>query len=504
MRIRTILLLLVLCSALPLHAQRVVTRGHGDADLDAILRAAINPNTLVVTRDTLITARDTVERDILVLKSRFILEGTIRGNLTGVEANMYVRPSGRVSGQVTNVAGGYYPSELAKVAAVEDRPLAPYHVVPGDDEWVIQGMVKRPALRPIGGVQLPEYNRVDGLRIEAGPAFLLPPFAGVEPTISGSIGYATEREEILGRAELKMKRGRSTLAFGWEDDVTATNEDWIRSQLKNSLSTIWNGKDYRDYYEADRTYLEFRRVLEKGRRTSEYWIRGQNELADGLLAGDPFVLFKPDSVRSNLFVPASRVTSAFVGAETEWSGLTSVWRISAALEFAAKVLKADLAYNAYAASALYAMQAIANHTLEIEANFRGPLPGTEELPLQRWTFIGGSGTLYTFDIAEFRGDRLAFVETEYTIPFAARLSMPILGQPKLKLMHNIGMAWSYQQDRSFEQNIGARIQFAVAYARVIANPDGGDTEFSIGVSFPSRGYPWEKAPKRSGLGGIVP
>jgi len=60
------------------------------------------------------------------------------------------------------------------------------------------------------------------------------------------------------------------------------------------------------------------------------------------------------------------------------------------------------------------MKAIANHTLEIEANFRGPLPGTETLPLQRWTFVGGSGTLYTFDIAEFRGDRLAFVGVAQT------------------------------------------------------------------------------------------
>ena len=500
MRTRFLILFFLIASALPLHAQRVLTRGYGEADLDAIIRAIIHPRTLVVTRDTLIAASDTVGRDILVLRSRFIVEGAIQGDVVGVEANMYLRPNARITGQVTNVSGGYYPSELAKVSRVEDRPLAPYHVVRSGEDYVIEGTVKRPALKLLGGFQLPEYNRVDGLRAEVGPSILLPPFAGTEPILSGSIGYALEREELLGRAELALKRGRSTLSFGWEDDVTLTNETWIRSQLKNSLSTIWNGKDYRDYYAADRVYLEFRRVLETGGRTSAYWIRGQNELARPLVAGDPFAVLKPDSVRPNLFVPQSRVTSAFVGATTEWNGLRDVWELSGALEFAAKVLDADHAYNAYTLYGLYAMQAIANHTLEIEANFRGPLPGTEELPLQRWTFVGGSGTLYTFDIAEFRGDRLAVIETEYTSPFAARLTLPVLGNPRLKLMHNIGMAWSRQEKRSFEQNIGARLQFSIAFARYIVNPNGGDSKFSVGVSFPSGGYPWEKAPRRPSLG----
>lgn len=478
----------------PLHAQRITTRGYGEADLDALLRSTIAASPLIITRDTLIGARDTVRANVLVLKTRFIVEGTILGDVTGVEANMYLRPNARVAGRVMNVSGGYYPSELANVGSVEDRPLAPYHVVRDADGWIIQGTVTRPALKLTGGVQLPEYNRVDGLRAEVGPSFLLPPVAGVEPTISGSIGYATEREEVLGRAQLGLKRGRSTLTFGWEDDITRTNEQWIRSDLKNSISVIWNGKDYRDYYEADRVFLEFRRVLEKGTRTSEYFIRGQNELAHPLISGDPFSVLAPDSVRPNLFVARSRVTSAFVGAKSEWTGLTSVWKIAGTLEFAAKLLKADEAYNAYAASAVYAMKAIANHTLEIEANFRGPLPGTETLPLQRWTFVGGSGTLYTHQIAQFRGHRLAFIETEYTIPFARQLKLPILGQPKLKLMHNIGMAWAYQQDNPFEQNVGARLQFAVAYIRYVIDPgEGGESKFSAGVTLPSKGYPWEKS-----------
>ncbi|MGQ0562551.1 MAG: hypothetical protein ACT443_11835 [Gemmatimonadota bacterium] len=485
--------LLLLIFALPLAAQTVRARGYGEAELDAIVRAALNPRTLVIVRDTLIGAGDTISRDVLVLKSRFILEGTVRGAVTGVEANIYVRPRARITGQLTNIAGGYYPSELARVRVAEDRPLAPYRVRRDGGNYIIEGTIERPALRRLGGIQKPEYNRVDGLRVELGPEILLPPFAGVEPSISGSIGYATEREETLGRVELGLRRARSTLTFGWEDDLTRTNDDWIRSQLKNSLSVIWNGKDYRNYYETDRTFLEFRRVLERGRRTTQYWIRAQNELVHPLAAHNPFIIWDPDSIRPNPLVPVSRVTSAFIGAESEWEGQTAVWNLAASLEFAGKVMGADDAFNAYTAYALYATQAIADHTLEIETNFRGPLPGTETLPQQRWTFVGGSGTLYTFDIGQFRGDRLAFIETEYTIPFARRFALPMLGPPKLKLMHNIGMAWTHDERRAFEQNVGLRLQFALAYVRYIVNPENGDSKFSANVSFPSKAYPWERS-----------
>lgn len=477
----------------PLRAQTVELRGYGEADLDAILRSALDARPLIVVRDTIITSRDTIRGDVLVLKARFILEGAVLGNLTGVEANMYLRPTARVGGRVANVSGGYYPSELASIDSEEDRPLAPYHVLRDGETYVVEGTVKRPALKFLGAFQMPEYNRVDGLRAEVGPSLLLPPFAGFEPTIKGSVGYATERKDMILRAELGMKRGRSTVAVGWEDNVTATNDAWIRSQLKNTIAFIWNGKDYRNYYEADRTYAEFRRILERGQRVSGYWLRAQNENANPLAAGDPFVLLKPDSIRSNPLVPSQRVASAFVGAHTEWSGPVTVWKVAGAIEVAGKVLGTDAAYNAYSANALYAMKALANHTLEIETYFRGPLPGTETLPEQRWTYVGGSGTLYTFEAGQFRGDRLAFVETEYTIPFAQQFTLPILGAPKLKLMHNIGMAWTHQEKRDFEQNVGARLQFAMAYVRYLIDPRSGDSKFSANVALPGKAYPWEKS-----------
>lgn len=497
--IRSILLAaIVLLHGIPVWAQQVQSRGYGEADLDETIRLAIASRPLIIVRDTVVGAHDTIPRGVLVLSARFILDGTIVGDLTGVDANIYVRPSAVVTGAVTNIAGGLYPSERAKTGSVEDRPLAPYRVIRSDQNYVIEGTVKFPALRLLGGFQMPEYNRVDGLRAEVGPAILLPPAFGVEPIVRGSIGYATEREEVIGRAHLELKRGRSTLIGGWEDDITQTNDGWIRASLRNSVSFLWNGKDYRDYYEADRVFLEFQRVLERGNRTSRYWIRGQNELSHALVEGDPFVIWKPDSVRFNPPVPARRVTSMFIGARSAWVGASSAWDISGEIEVAAKVQNADAVYKAYIARVDYAMRAIADHTLRIEANFRGPLPGTEDLPLQRWTFVGGSGTLYTFPVAAFRGDRLAFFETDYRIPFARSTKVPLLGRPTLRLMHNIGMAWSRHQEPEFEQNIGARVQFPFAFARVVTNPEqfGDQAEFTLGVTLPDKAYPWEKSARK--------
>lgn len=485
----------LLAAAASVHAQTVVVRGYGEADLDAVLRSTLSGQYTLVAQDRLIGSGDTVQGNVLVVRARLIVEGTVLGNVVGVDANMYFRPSAVVRGSVTNIAGGFYPSELATLPNVENRPLAPYHVRESEGALIIEGTNQRPLLKLGGlfGVQHPEYNRVDGVRVEFGPTLLLPPFLALEPSIFGSVGYATQRGDVITRAGVGLRRGRSNLVLGFENNITETNDRWIRSDLKNSLSYLWNGKDYRNYYEAERFYAEFSRTLERGARETRVWLRGQHEDASPLAAGGPWSVLKPDTVRPNPLIPESTIASVQLGVESEWEGLASAWNVNAWIESAGgDLVDSDHAFNMYALGVLYAMKAIANHTLEIEGHFRGPLPGTDALPEQRWTQLGGSGTLYTFEIGQFRGDRLVFVESEYTIPFSERLRLPILGLPRLRLMHNIGMAWTQTDDRRFEQNIGARLQFTMVHLRYVVDPRTGDSKFSVGVSFPPRGYPWEK------------
>src|SRR5690606_8830262 len=201
----------------------------------------------------------------------------------------------------------------------------------------------------------------------------------------------------------------------------------------------------------------------------------------------------------------------------------------------------DFAFGRFAAWADVAMAALANHGLELRLHFRGPLPGTDALPRQRWTFLGGAGTFPAFGIATFRGDRLAFVETTYIIPLGPRpgpdalprqrwtflggagtfpafgiatfrgarlafvettyiiplgprFDVPFLGQPDLELLHVAGMAWTRGQDRDLEQNVAVQLRFPFVTARLATDPtDPVDAaRLDLGLTLPRAGRsPWE-------------
>jgi hypothetical protein len=221
-------------------------------------------------------------------------------------------------------------------------------------------------------------------------------------------------------------------------------------------------------------------------------VRAQVEDAQPLVAADPWSIsgeFRP----GNIPVAESRVTSAVIGGNSTWTHPLHVLEIDALAEFATDVLDGDHSFSRYEIDASWAMAALANHTLRIQPHVQGPLPGTESLPFQRWSFVGGSGTLNTYAIAEFRGDRVAFVETEYSIPLPRRLRIRLLGRPNFDLLHMAGMAWSSGQSPAFEQNVGVRLRFNMLYLRAVTHPSRfeDDAEFSIGVSFPRSPHPWQ-------------
>jgi hypothetical protein len=471
-------------------------RGRGDADNDRYLQRLVQSGDYqLIVGDTLLARDDTIHGTALVLGSTVRLEGIITGDLVIVDANVFVRPTARIVGDVRNIAGGLYYSELAAViGTVHSEPNAAYRVEHADDGTVvIRGTTTESALVLYGirGLQIPTYDRVDGLTVSLAAGYLTPRIGDVEPIVRGRVDYRSQRGEFTGGLELAAARRRTEVAVGAER-TTLTRERWIRSDLNNSISSLLQGKDRRDYYAADRGYVEVRRLLESGARVTNAYARAQIEDAAPLTAHDPWSVtgeFRED----NIPVAESRITSAVIGVSTIWTAPLQMLEVAAATEFARDLLDGDYSFGRYEVDASWAMAALANHTLSIEPHVQGPLPGTESLPLQRWSFVGGSGTLYTFDIAEFRGDRVAFVETTYSIPLPRRLRIRLLGRPHLELLHLGGMAWSAAQSADLEQNIGIRLRFNMLYLRAVTHPSrfADDAEFAVGVSFPRRPYPWQ-------------
>jgi hypothetical protein len=481
--------------------QEVEVRGRGDAENDAYLRALVRSGGYVlIAQDTLIATGDTIAGTALVLGATVRIDGLVTGDLVIVDANVFLRPNARILGNVRNIAGGYYPSEQATIAGGQrTEPNAPYRVryeADGARVAIIGIAAPSVIVRPgIFGFSIPTYDRVDGLTLTYGSGLLLPRLGGFEPVVNARVDYRSQRGAITGGAELLVPRGGTALALGAER-TTLTNERWIRGDLTNSLSFLAFGRDARDYYEADRIYGELRHTLETGPRTSSAFVRTQLEAARTLRAGSPWTVFGTPRA-DNIVIDNGRIGSVIAGGLTEWDHPLHNVRIEGHAESAFVTRGAPWTFARYLINADWAMLALSNHTLRIQPHLQGPLPGTDSLPRQRWSFVGGAGTLETFDMAEFRGDRVVFVETQYIIPLPVRIRF--LGTPNLELLHLAGMAWTDHEYRPLEQNVGARLQFALVHLRFLVDPatlgSGNDRKYqlSLGVNVPRTAYAWERA-----------
>jgi hypothetical protein len=489
--------ILLIAAAAPARAQRVVRFvGHGERELDNRIRALLRgPYTLIFSHDTIIRQGQTVQGNLLIVRSAAGIEGTVQGTLLELDANVFVRPTAHITGDLINLGGGLYRSELSKTdGTVINRPLAPYRVRTIGDTLEIAGLGRAPSRFPFL-VEIPTYDRVSGATLPLGFAVRLPVVGPVEPEVRGQLGFRTSEGKLIGGLELALVRPTTLFAFGFYRG-TLTNEAWIRSDFPNTLSFLFGGKDYRNYYQGDRVYAEFDHVFNvSGPVFFGVNLRPQREHARSLVAHDPWVVQNRE-FRANPIINQGNISSVTAGSRAGWHGVSSAVQVELSGEFAGKVAGGDFVFNRYIGSAEYAMQAVANHAIDIYFHAQGPLPGTDSLPLQRWSFVGGSPTLYTFPIGFFPGDRVVAVKTEYLIPGNRRLRLPFVGVPDFTLIHAAGMAWTRHERRRLEQNLGAQIQLFVVYARFVVNPSsaagGSKSRFSVGVKLPGTRRPWEK------------
>jgi hypothetical protein len=492
-------LVVAVCAAAPAHAQRLQFRGNGEPDLDRQIRRVLaQPDYLHISSDTVIGAGQTVPASLVITRATVTIEGTVRGDVLGVDANVFIRPGARIEGQTLNAAGGLYRSELASFNGdVANHPLAPYRVVREADAIWIEGFREPASLIALDGAFgfVPAtYDRVNGLTARWGAALVLPMAGTIEPELRGQVSYRTESQRFGGRLELALIRRGSMLLVGADRDVLSSDR-WIRGEISNTLSFVSSGKDYRNLYGADRVYAEFAREFKV---RSTLWgasVRAQREDAKSLSTGDPWVFQGPDTLRSNPGINDGRIASAILRGFAGRGWATSALMAASELEFSGEVAGGEFNFGRYVTSLDYAAKAIANHILEIDAYAQGPLPGTDSLPLQRWTFVGGSSTLQTFPIAAFPGDRVVFVRTRYTIPGDRRFRLPLVGAPDISLIHVGGMAWTKDRNLGIEQNSGVQLfLMRVAWVRYFINPsDPGDqNELGFGVSLPRRLRPWER------------
>jgi hypothetical protein len=487
---------LALAHGVPAAAQPVVTEGRSDVAVDRRLERLLRTAPLVVDRDTLIARNDTIRGSVLVLDATLVHEGVILGDLVLVDASGFVRPRAVVAGDLVNIAGGLYRSEISEVGgAIFDLPVAPYRVVRESDRLVILATdpPSRRVLHGLMGFHPPTYDRVNGLTLVWGAGYRFPAAGDLRAEVHGQVGWQTERGDPTGAVRLTLDGMPARVAAGHER-AWATRERWIRGDLMNSLVYLWNGQDLRDYHEVDRTWIEATRELagRQGGLTVTGGILAQTERASSLRGGQPWFLLGSET-RPNPPIDDGRISSIMAGIDVGWDASQTRFAGRAEYERAGGWIGGDFRFDRITARGSWAMLALANHTLAVDFFLQTP-PGGATLPRQRWSFVGGTATLHTLEIAEFRGDRVAFVDTRYIIPLPDRLALPLLGAPRLQLLHAAGMAWTVEESGTLHQEIGAVLDLAVVHVRYALVPDDpGRRDFSVSLAIPvGRTYPWER------------
>jgi hypothetical protein len=478
-----------------LRAQDVALAGDADLAMDRRLERLLQANPLVVTRDTAFLAGDTIPRSVLVLDARLVHEGVIQGDLVMVEARGYIRPRGQVTGDVVNLAGGLYRSELAQIGGrIENLPMAPYRVVRDPDRIVILAMGPGPfELEGFRGLQAPTYDRVNGLTLVWGMGYRFPRLGRVQPRLHAQAGWHTQRGDPTYTVEFSLRRSANVLSGGHER-AWDTNERWIRGDLLNSLLYLWDGQDLRDYHEMERSWVELSRdfVHPNGRLRATAAVRGQVEEATSLVAAAPWFIIGSEA-RSNPPIDDGRTTSGLGRLDVAWEGRRTRFDGGVEYEAARPWRGGSFQFDRLRTDGRFAMAALANHSVAIRFMAQAPLSG-DPLPRQRWSFVGGSATLNTLEVAEFYGDHVVFVDTRYIIPLPERIALPILGAPRLHLLHVAGMAWTRDETRDLHQEVGLELDLSLLYVRFVVVPDDPATrDLSVGLAWPvGRKFPWER------------
>lgn len=335
---------------------------------------------------------------------------------------------------------------------------------------------------PLGvGLRIPSYDRVNGLSLPWGPIITLPRME-IDPTIT----YRSNLGKIDPAARVRIAFSQIDSLDVYFGRGTYTNDSWIRSDLINSLAAIGVGSDARNYYRGDRVRAELSHSFGKEPWNTSLWIGGNHELdwSTGIHVKHdeaPWsILNKSDTLkmrRVNPEIDPGHVTSILAGLrgsydQPELKGRFDV-RVERSFDGPDVSPRGDgrftqATFDAKATFPTFGMQTFA---------FRGHgVASWDGAPAQRFSYLGGAGTLATVDLLALGGDRLVFVEGEYRYPLVRPL-LPYVGAPVLSARYAAGSA-GIDELPDFIQNIGAGLGLKIVKVEYHIDPNYKKTSFT--------------------------
>jgi hypothetical protein len=472
------LLLLGLLLPSTLGAQAFRVEGLADDPAARVLAGILQRgNYLLLERDTLLGPDVAVARDVVVLQSRVTLEGRIEGSVAVVEGDFFVRPRAVVAGPIAVFGfGGAYVSGLAERGEIVYLDPRNSVATARDGESLVLTITEPPGpgvlrLPGVFGARLPTYDRVNALTVGWGAAA---GFGGRDTAtilLGGTARYRTGRGRLDGSLQADWRPGARTLVTALATRTTRTSESWIRGDLANTLAAIAVGSDVRDYYDTDEIALTLARTppapIIAGERFFAPLVTLRSSRDRSVSAGSPWSIFGGDW-RPNPQIDDGVLTSVVLGASAGWRGDFSTFAGGTAIEWAPRDI-GDFEFAQLSARGSFTTPVLWGHRLAVWGYALHPL-GADGAPRQRWSFVGGPGTLPTLEAGAIRGDRLGFVSSAYLAPIP-RLQLPLVGQPSIRLEHAAGVAWPTGMERpATVQNLGVGVQLFLVNVMVYADP----------------------------------
>lgn len=486
----------LLLAPAPLGAQdqpRVYVREPGPGEPGVILQKALErPYVIVHERWNTRLFRDSVfDRTVVVLGSDASVASTVHGDLIVVGGDIYLRPGARIDGRAMSYGGGVYDSEQAVVEGGRFSYWdTRFHIVRSDDEIALDyrapnvleqtGFLSLPLLY---GLRIPSYTRVDGLGIPWGPRLTIGERGGNELVLDPTVTYRSDigAFDPALRARLRLGPGWSANAFAGRG--TFTNDEWIESDLINSLKVFIDGRDYRNYWRADRVEGSVARTWTGDDGEVTLWGGARTERAWSITAGGPWSVRGRTAgdgmIRVNPVVERGRISSALAGVRGSLSLPEILLSASVQLERPFET-PGDERFTQATIDAGVELATFAAQSFELRSH--ALLTAGDTAPPQRFSYFGGSGTLPTFSVLEFGGEQLLLIESAYNIPIGA-VRVPLLGPPVLSLRHAIGAA-GVGKLPEFEQNLIARISLGILAVQYAIDPATRNDTFSVGLVSP--------------------
>lgn len=487
----SLLLALGLAGA-PAHAQDVTFTGERGDTASRAISATLGRGAFTrIDRDTTLAADVVIPRDLVIVNATVRLSGRVEGSVAVLGGELFVRPGAVIIGPIAVAAGAVYASGLATTGPVLVVPPKIGVTIDREGEAYDLTMTGPPParrIRPTGpfGLAIPLYDRVNGLTVGWGTRVLL---SRSEDAASAraAVTYRTERGSFGGRVGVELPVGGGGWLVAEIARGSVTNEQWIREDLENSAAALAAGSDARDYHEADLASL----ILV--RRQTQPLVQGESFLAPRLVlrvsrdrtleTGDPWKL-TGDEWRDNPAISDGTLASVAAGAAYAWRGRTAAFVGDAVVEWAPPSV-GDFEFVQLVADGRWGMLALWMHRIDLRARIVAPL-GPRGAPPQRWSFVGGPGTLPTLEFGARRGDHLVFLRSDYSIP-VPRARLPIVGEPLLRASHAVGSAWATAAESPrWDQNLGAGLAFPLLEAMVWVDPaaDRLSPVLSLSVALP--------------------